>query len=91
MINRNEVYAAIDSEREYQNNLARNVVNRESDPTFSPITNLVIIQELCARMQKDFYENPGHPDMNNMRKIAGTAVRAMEAFGAPRREQAVGS
>lgn len=83
MVERTEVYAAIDTERDYQDALARNVVNREGDPTFSPITNLVIIQELCARMQKDFYDNPGHPDMNNMRKIAGTAVRAMEAFGAP--------
>jgi hypothetical protein len=85
MIKRTEVYEAIDTERDYQDSLARNVVNREGDPTFSPITNLVIIQEICSRMQKDFYENPGHPDMANMRKIAGTAVRAMEAFGAPRR------
>jgi hypothetical protein len=86
MIDRKEVYSAIDSERDYQDSLARNVVNKEGDPTFSPISNLVIIQELCARMQKDFYEKPGHPDMANMRKIAGTAVRAMESFGAPRRE-----
>jgi hypothetical protein len=85
MITRAEVYAAIDGERDYQDSLSRNVVNREGDPTFSPITNLVIIQELCARMQQEFYEKPGHPDLSNMRKIAATAVRTMETFGAPAR------
>lgn len=85
MVTRSEVYAAIDSERDYQDSLNRNVVNREGDPTFSPITNLAIIQELCARMQREFYDKPGHPDLGNMRKIAATAVRTMETFGAPRR------
>lgn len=85
MTPREEVYAAIDSERNYQDALSRNVVNREGDPTFSPITNLSIIQELCARMQREFYERPGHPDLAYMRKIAATAVRTMETFGAPRR------
>lgn len=82
---RDDVYKAIDSERDYQDSLSRNVVNKEGDPTFSPMTNLAIIEELCARMKSDFYDKPGHPDMSYMRKIAGTAVRAMEAFGAPER------
>jgi len=82
---RKNAYAAIDTERDYQDGLSRNVVNREADPSFSPITNLVIIQELCAQMQADFYKNPGHPPMDYMRKIAATAVRSMEAFGSPKR------
>lgn len=83
--NRKAAYAAIDSERDYQDELGRNAVNRESDPTFSPMTNLAIIEELCARMKSEFYEKPGHPSMDYMRKIAATAVRTMEAFGAPKR------
>lgn len=83
---RHDVYDAIDSERDYQDSLSRNVVNREEDATFSPITNLVIIQEQCARMQAEFYDKAGHPSMDYMRKIAATAVRAMETFGAPKRE-----
>lgn len=83
---REAAYAAIDSERDYQDLLGRNVVNHEGEPTFSPITNLVIIEELCARMRQDFYDNPGHPDPAHMRKIAATAVRNMETFGAPLRE-----
>lgn len=86
MASRAEVYAAIDTERDYQGALARNVVNQEDHPSFSPITNLVIIQELCARMQADFYDKPGPPDPSYMRKIAATAVRTMEVFGAPQRE-----
>jgi hypothetical protein len=83
---RAEVYAAIDSEREYQDSLSRNIVNKEGDPTFSPMTNLCIIDELCAQMKAEFYKNPGHPPMDYMRKIAATATRTMEAFGAPERE-----
>jgi hypothetical protein len=84
-IPRSDVYCAIDTEREYQNSLSRNVVNQEEDPSFSPATNLLIIEELCARMRADFYDNPGHPPMDYMRKIAATAVRTMETFGAPER------
>lgn len=82
---RTTVFKAINTERDYQESLSRNVVNREGDPTFSPMTNLAIIEELCARMKSDFYDHPGHPSMDSMRKIAATAVRTMEHFGAPER------
>lgn len=82
---RAEVYSAIDSERDYQDSLARNVVNKKGNPTFSPMTNLCIIDDLCAQMKAEFYRNPGHPPLDYMRKIAATAVRTMEHFGAPAR------
>ncbi|MEO1208442.1 MAG: hypothetical protein AAFX78_02770 [Cyanobacteria bacterium J06638_20] len=85
MPTRHEVYEAIDTEREYQDNLPRNEVNRITDSTFSPMTNLAIIEELCARMRSEFYDRAGHPDPAYMRKIAATAVRNMESFGAPKR------
>lgn len=83
---REEAYAAIDSERDYQDSLSRNVVNREGHSGFSPISNLAIIEELGQRMKADFYDNPDNPDPAFMRKIAATAVRTMESFGAPMRE-----
>ena len=83
---RKAAYKAIDTERDYQEELSRNAVNRADDPTFSPMTNLAIIEEICARMKSEFYEKPGHPSMDYMRKIGATAVRTMEAFGAPTRD-----
>lgn len=82
---RSQVYEAIDSERDYQDSLERNSVNREDHYTFSPMTNLAIIEEICTRAKAEFYDKPGHPDPSYMRKIAATAVRAMESFGAPLR------
>lgn len=86
MIDRKTVYAAIDTERDYQESLTRNVANREGQDTFSPMANLAIIEELCSRMKAEFYDMPGEPDMAYMRKIAATAVRTMESFGAPERD-----
>lgn len=82
---REAAFGAIDSERDYQDALSRNVVNREDQEGFSPMSNLCIIEELCAQMKSDFYKKPGHPSMDYMRKIAATAVRTMESFGAPLR------
>ena len=82
---REMAFAAIDTERDYQEGLERNTVNHAGDPTFSPITNLAIIEVICADMKAEFYKNPGHPSMDHMRKIAATAVRTMETFGAPKR------
>jgi hypothetical protein len=83
---RKAAYEAVDTERDYQEELSRNAVNRTGDPTFSPMTNLAIIEEICARMKSEFYEKPGHPPMDYMRKIAATAVRTMETFGSPVRD-----
>ena len=82
---RNMAFDAINSERDYQESLVRNVVNRTGDPTFSPIANLAIIEVICGDMKAEFYSNPGHPSMDYMRKIAATAVRTMESFGSPHR------
>lgn len=82
---RSEAFNAINEERWYQDSLQRNVVNQENDPSFSPMTNLAIIEHICSQMKADFYNDPGHPSMGYMRKIAATAVRTMEKFGVERR------
>lgn len=76
-----DVFRAIDSEREYQEQLTRNTENDQR-----PLEQLAIVEELCRRAKAAWYDNPGPFDMNYVRKIAGVAVRCMEQHGAPSRE-----
>lgn len=78
---REEVYAAIDTEREYQNLLPRNTEKFQE-----PLEHLTIIKRIVRDMEDAWYDNPGPADMNFMRKIAGVAVRAMEQHGALERK-----
>lgn len=77
---RQEVYAAIDSEREYQNTLARNDVKNQT-----PMEQAALIRFLLTELDRMWYQNPGYPPMDIFRKIAGVAVRSMEEHGAPKR------
>jgi hypothetical protein len=78
---RAEVYAAIDSERAYQETLARNDVTDQR-----PLEQLALIRQVLAEIDHDWYYNPGQVDMDKVRKIAGIAVRCMAQHGAPGRE-----
>lgn len=46
---------------------------------------LAIIRRICRDMEDHWYDKPGQPPMDYMRKIAGVAVRCMEQHGAPLR------
>lgn len=80
MPTRADVYQAIDTEREYQNNLERNTVRDQR-----PLEQLALIEVAIADMKREWYALPGQPRMDYMRKIAGVAVRCMEEHGAPHR------
>lgn len=80
MTTRQEVFDAINSERDYQDALSRNAVKDQQ-----PLEQLAIIRRICRDMEDAWYENPGQPPMDFMRKIAATAVRCMEQHGAPKR------
>ena len=80
MATRNEVYAAIDSERTYQNSLPRHIVKDQR-----PMEALAVISRIVRDMEDAWYDLPGQPPMDFMRKIAGVAVWCMEYYGAPRR------
>jgi hypothetical protein len=75
--NRSEVYHAIDTERDYQESLARHTVKDQS-----PMEHLAIIEVIAARMKQDFYYEAGQPAGDYMRKIAAVAVYCMEQHGA---------
>lgn len=78
MLNRKYIYESIDSERKYQDNLDRNVIKNQT-----PLEHLSIIRKITRDMEDWFYNNPGQPPMDYMRKIAAVAVKCMEEHGAP--------
>lgn len=84
---RAEVYAAIDSEREYQLGLTRKGVATQMSQGIvtPPMAHLAIIRRIIRDMEDAYYDNAGPADMSFMRKIAAVAVRSMESHGAPHR------
>lgn len=89
MAARIQVYAAIDSERAYQNDKYP-VVNGVSA---SPEGFLLVLEELLAQARADVTQGKlpplgdGSAILPHLRKIAAVAVRAMEQHGAVRRER----
>lgn len=88
MIERSEVYAAIDSERAYQDAQKGNAVS-DLPRTYSTAEWLNVIATYVRKAQ-DAWSGP-HPtgreeSLQVMRKIAALAVVCMEQNGAPRRE-----
>lgn len=80
LVDRSLVYEAIDTERDYQEKLARNTATDQR-----PLEQMALIEEVLRRAKQDWYDKPGDFDMNYVRKIAGIAVRCMEQHGAPKR------
>jgi len=79
-MDRSEVYAVIDTEREYQNELWGDGGKHEIDSFATYI-------RVYSRILDETATRPNTPQekMNIVRKIAGLAVAAMEQHGAPRR------
>lgn len=81
MPTRQEVYTAIDSERDYQDNLSRNTIKEQT-----PLEQLTLIRRIIRDAEDCWYDNPGQIPMDYMRKIAAVAVRSMEEHEAPLRK-----
>lgn len=82
---RKEVYAAIDSEREYQNVQW----SEHGDPT-NPLTIgefILLLEQYTefARTQWTHEKKPEHQTLHFIRKVAGIAVNCMEQHGVPHR------
>ncbi len=86
---REEVYAAIDTERAYQDRLGPE--RAEFDETghirdHSVGDYLVMLQVYVDRAFRAWTDNPGDAAaLDVLRKVAGIAVHCMEDHGAPRR------
>ena len=84
---RNEVYRRIDGERAYQEK-RWNTGLREGDRTDadkSPEVWLLYIEHCLNQAKEDAYYLKPHKVMEDIRKIAGLAVAAMEVHGCPER------
>ncbi len=87
MTDRQEVYEAIDSEREYQDSLWP---DHGGALTGNPLTIgefVLLLQEYVSQARGEWTIEP-KPEINTlnvMRKIAGIAVNCMEQHGAPKR------
>lgn len=80
---RNEIYAAIDGERDYQDSLSP---MRTNEPVHSVGDELTMLATYLRKAQDAYTNNPGvEVAMNEIRKVAALAVRVMENHGAPKR------
>lgn len=83
MTDRKEVYEAIDSERDYQNNLPPSRTSGEVHTIGDYVT---MMQHYQNELVREWTINPGDAQaLQIMRKIAGIAVHCMEDHGAPKR------
>jgi hypothetical protein len=82
-VTRAEVYAAIDTEREYQDKLG---ADRTDGSQHSVGDYTVMLNFYVQRLNNEWTMNPGTDEaLKIMRKIAGIAVHCMEDHGAPHR------
>ena len=87
---RSEVYALIDGERDYQDKQwPVEAYGKAPGVSASPEGFLLVIEKLLSDARTAWVTTPLPKDsveaMNFIRKIGGTAVRAMEQHGAPAR------
>lgn len=85
---RDEVYAAIDSERDYQAQQwpGRDVPGHENQLTIGEF--VLLVEEYAAKARALWTHEP-KPELQTldiMRKIGGIAVNCMEQHGAPKRQ-----
>lgn len=88
MIQRSEVYAAIDSERSYQNAMTASK-SRPDMIDDMQIGSMILAMEKCLNDAKSvwYYDSlPYHDTMEHLRKVAGLIVKAGEMHSMPHRE-----
>lgn len=82
-MDRVKVYKLIDEEKDYQNNLP----SSRTDGSYKTVGDyLTMMSAYLARAIDDWVSNPGTMEaMDEVRKIAGIAVRCMEEHETPAR------
>jgi hypothetical protein len=91
MARRDEVYTAINGEREYQKSLALGIGDPEEHKHSLEEWTIYIqdyLDELTHSLSRVWRQNglPTEAELNTLRKITTMGVAAMEQLGAPRRE-----
>lgn len=80
------VYAAIDTERAYQDAQVGNAKRHEGQPPMTPGEH-ILCMEKCLQDARDIWYKPegGQACLDHIRKVAALAVQCMERHGAPSR------
>ena len=88
MTPREDVYAAIDTERDYQDAKWPQDGRPEAPNPLSVGEFLLLIEEYAAKARTEWAneKKPEERTLREIRKIAGIAVNCMEQHGAPHRE-----
>jgi hypothetical protein len=83
---RQEVYAAVDSERAYQDAGRGNAKRHEGMPDMTP-GEYILCMERCLNRARETWYTPdgGSKCLDDIRKVAALGVAAMELYGAPLR------
>lgn len=91
-LTRHEVYALIDGERTYQNNLgsdrARGPLEPHSATKLTQAEFFTLLHVYLRRAEDAWTTNPGEyveEAQANVRKLAAICVSSMEKYGAPKR------
>jgi len=84
---RKQAYAAIDSERDYQDAQKGNALRREGQPDMTP-GELILCMEKCLSDAREAWYKPngGEGCLPFIRKVTGLGVQCMERWGAPPRK-----
>jgi hypothetical protein len=94
MATRQEVYAAIDSERDYQESIIETDPTKHDNnlPAHSVGDYLTMLATYLRKAQDDWTNHGGvEKSLHQIRKIAGISVHCMEDHGVPERDSGVGS
>jgi hypothetical protein len=87
MKSRQAVYAAIDTERQYQNSLSPARTDGEQRTVGDYLT---MLRHYLTRAEAAWTENPGNIHaLHEIRKVSAIGVRCMEEHGAPYRGERI--
>lgn len=84
---RQEVYAAVDTERDYQDAQKGNAKRHEGQPPMMP-GEYLLCMEKCLHDAREMWYKPdgGEACLDFVRKVTALGVSCMELHGAPKRE-----
>lgn len=89
MPSRQEAYAALDSERDFQDRMTADPSRPDMVENFSAGDALLAMEHNIAEARRAWYRDSG-PDFaataEFVRKVGGLSVKFMEQFSAPKRE-----
>jgi len=88
MVTRADVFVAINTERDYQDDQQGNAKRHEGQPSMTP-GEFILCMEKCLADARDAWYKPdgGTACLDYVRKVSALGVQCMEYHGAPHRKQ----